>query len=150
MDIEDQLNTIKQSLEWHRWQSGEIILEVIERPANLSSFEEYFSHLSLACNIKRLPSKEKFKEWTHDEAFKSIDYALQIHQNYTHLEFPFQDHERKELAFQFFSLFHNPVYFTIDTELQQKKAEFDSFTIRGGTLAADEKRIGIFWIYAVY
>jgi hypothetical protein len=148
--IQQTLEQMRQEIDWHNWRSGEIILEVIERPAQLHSIDELFAHLAAVCGIDRRPDKEKFYTHSRDEVMKAIDYGLSIKQNYTWLDYPFEDYQRKLLAQQFFSLFINPVYFTIKSELKQKRKVFSDFTNQHGTFAVDDAHIGVFWIYDVY
>jgi hypothetical protein len=148
--IQQTLEQMRQEINWHNWRSGEIMLEVIERPAQLHTFDELFAHLSAECGIDRHPDKEKFYAHTRDEAMNAINYGLSIKANYTLLDYPFEDYQRKLLAQQFFSLFVKPVYFAIGTELKQKRKVFADFTNQHGTFAADDAHIGVFWIYDVY
>ena len=144
------INALKDEIEMHNFQSGEIILELdsvenaIDKP--LKNIEFFFSEKQ----IKTEKLHFDLEELTASEAVAAIAFGLSVKPNYTVIHEPFLVSEQQKLAHCFVALFVKPTFYRLKTRLFQADLDLNDFWESHGAIVIDKHNIGIFWTNDLY
>ena len=151
--IKDKLfiiNALKDEIEMHNFQSGEIILELDSvKNANdkpIKNIAFFFSEKE----IKTEKTHFDLEEMTASEAVAAIAFGLSVKPNYTVIDEPFSVSEQQKLAHCFVALFVKPTFYRLTTRIFQADLDLNDFWESHGTIVLDKHHIGIFWTNDLY
>lgn len=144
------INALKDEIEFHGFQSGEIILELdsvknaIDKP--IKNIEFFF----LQKEIKTEKPHFDLEEMTASEAVGAIAFGLSVKPNYTVIEEPFSVSEQQKLVHCFVALFVKPTFYRLKIRIFQTDLNLNDFWESHGAIVIDKHHVGIFWTNDLY